>query len=219
MRHTDGQAIVKQGACTTFYVIKEGEAAITIHEDTPREKELTHIYPGDYFGETALNYGSKRTATVRAVGNCVCGVLDQKEFERLSEIRGFLLLQKCDLVKQLTRRQQMSVLNRLRPLEFSSGATVIREGDAVEMDDFGMYIITKGELDVVDAKRGRLASIYQGHSFGELALINSAPRAASVVAKTDVRCLALLKRDFLSIGEDAPGEADRANEPDTMGVF
>ena len=78
----------------TFFVIKEGEAVITINENTPTERELTHIYIGQYFGETALIYGSKRTATVRSVGRCVCGVLSQDKFETLTQVRGFLLLQK-----------------------------------------------------------------------------------------------------------------------------
>ena len=43
-------------------------------EKTQVTRELTHLYTGDFFGETSIIYGSKRTATVSAVGTCECGV-------------------------------------------------------------------------------------------------------------------------------------------------
>ena len=206
----DGDAIVLQGDVgTTFFVIKSGEAVITINEGTDQARELTHIYTGQFFGETALIYGSKRTATVRSVGTCICGVLDQIKFEQLTEVRGFLLLQKCDIIQSMNRKEQLLILSKLKPKEYNSGETVIKQGDVVNDNDDGMFIITKGELDVVDDTRGKLASIYQGHSFGEMALINDAPRAASVVAKTKTFLLCLCKSDFVKICQDSIEEGGR----------
>ena len=118
---------------------------------------------------------------------------------------GFLLLQKCDIIQQLTRSEQLSILDKLRPMEYHPGDVVIRQGDCVGDEDDGLFIITKGELEVVDDKRGKLATIYQGHSFGEMALVNDAPRAASIVASTEVLLLALKKYDFQQICQTSAG--------------
>jgi CRP-like cAMP-binding protein len=209
--YNDGDAIVTQGDTgTTFFVIKKGEAVITVDENTSGEREITHIYTGQFFGETALIYGSLRQATVRAVGQCVCGVLNQQKFEELVEVRAFLLLQKCDVIRSLTPEEQLRIVAKLRPLEFQQGEQIIRQGDDVSLEDDGLFIITKGELSVVDNVRGRLASIYRGHSFGEMALLNDAPRTASVVATTKTFLLALRKSDFIQICKDSEARSTQA---------
>ena len=209
--YNDGDAIVTQGDTgTTFFVIKKGEAVITVDENTSGEREITHIYTGQFFGETALIYGSLRQATVRAVGQCVCGVLNQQKFEELVEVRAFLLLQKCDVIRALSPEEQLRIVAKLRPLEFQQGEQIIRQGDDVSLEDDGLFIITKGELSVVDNVRGRLASIYRGHSFGEMALLNDAPRTASVVATTKTFLLALRKSDFIQICKDSEARSFQA---------
>ena len=101
-------------------------------------------------------------------------------------------------------------------MEYHPGDVVIRQGDCVGDEDDGLFIITKGELEVVDDKRGKLATIYQGHSFGEMALVNDAPRAASIVASTEVLLLALKKYDFQQICQTSAGGGGAGQTTNTL---
>ena len=55
----------------------------------------------------------------------------------LNIFSGFLLLQKCDIIQQLTRSEQLSILDKLRPMEYHPGDVVIRQGDCVGDEDDG----------------------------------------------------------------------------------
>lgn len=49
-----GAYICRQGAYgNTFYIIIEGDCKVTINSDDG-EKEVSHLCPGDFFGEIAL---------------------------------------------------------------------------------------------------------------------------------------------------------------------
>ncbi len=60
----DGEAIVTQGERgDQFFMIAKGEAVITKMIDG-KERMITHLHAGHYFGELALIYDDPRTATV-----------------------------------------------------------------------------------------------------------------------------------------------------------
>ena len=57
-------------------------------------------------------------------------------------------------------------------------------------------------------RQGRkIATIGPGQAFGELALLDKAPRNASVVADTDMELVVLGQREFAGIIDDVPGFA------------
>ena len=67
----------------------------------------------------------------------------------------------------------------------------------------GMFVIEAGTVAV--ETRGRQLELGPGEFVGELALLNShGQRIARVRAKTDVRCLALSRADFVSALEANP---------------
>ena len=144
-------------------MITSGKAAISVtDEKTKVSRELTHLYVGDFFGETSIIYGSKRTATVSSVGTCTCGLLTKKDFDRMTDVRHFLILKKCDLIQQLSQNEQYEVLKHLMPVEFTKNALLIREGDVVKEEDFAFFMITKGEVRVFDEQHGNLVTLYEG---------------------------------------------------------
>jgi CRP-like cAMP-binding protein len=75
------------------------------------------------------------------------------------------------------------------PVDFE----VVREGD----DGLGFFVVTDGELDVIRGQT-RLQRLKAGDYFGEMALLDDQPRAATVKAATESRCLALYRWDFLN---------------------
>lgn len=82
----DGECVIQQGdEADCMYFVESGMGSIRIrNQDDPTEEvELTQCTKGGYFGELALVTHKPRAASVYAVGNLVCAVLDVHAFERL----------------------------------------------------------------------------------------------------------------------------------------
>ena len=84
------------------------------------------------------------------------------------------------------------------------GDTVIRQGD----DGDNLYVVDSGELDCYKKFSGsdedKHLKIYKpGEAFGELALLYNAPRAATIIAKSDAITFALDRECFNHIVKDA----------------
>lgn len=82
----DGECVLQQGdEADCMYFVESGVASIRIrNQDDPTEEvELTQCTKGGYFGELALVTHKPRAASVYAVGELVCAVLDVHAFERL----------------------------------------------------------------------------------------------------------------------------------------
>ena len=103
-------------------------------------------------------------------------------------------------------------------MEYHPGDVVIRQGDCVGDEDDGLFIITKGELEVVDVERGKLATIYQGHSFGEMALISKdgGRRKCDVVAISNVDLRVLTRHIFNRLASRYPELKARLKEQTKM---
>jgi len=87
------------------------------------------------------------------------------------------------------------VADALKPKEFTKGAEIIAQGS--EGQEF--YIIEEGTCKAIKAKDGESKELMlkAGDYFGELALLNNEPRAASVFAESDkVRLLSLDRKAF-----------------------
>ncbi len=87
------------------------------------------------------------------------------------------------------------IFSRLNPQVVYAGDVIIRQGEIGDQ----CYFIKEGEADVTrhhNNKREHLAIIGVGRCFGEDALVNDAPRNASVVMRTDGVLMCLGKQDF-----------------------
>jgi CRP-like cAMP-binding protein len=83
---------------------------------------------------------------------------------------------------------------------FAAGGFVFKAGDPGET----MFIITEGEIDILDGSGTTLETAGPGSIFGELALIDDAPRSATAVAKTDCRLVAVDRRRFEYMVQETP---------------
>jgi CRP-like cAMP-binding protein len=80
-----GEAIIRQGQPgDSLYVSKEGEVAIRVSVDGA-EREVAKLKTGDFFGEMSLMTGEPRRATVAAIGDVTCYVVDRAAFQTLVE--------------------------------------------------------------------------------------------------------------------------------------
>uniref|UniRef100_A0AAR2J464 Rap guanine nucleotide exchange factor (GEF) 4 n=1 Tax=Pygocentrus nattereri TaxID=42514 RepID=A0AAR2J464_PYGNA len=82
-------------------------------------------------------------------------------------------------------------------------------------DGTSWYIIQKGSVNVVIYGKGVVCTLHEGDDFGKLALVNDAPRAASIVLREDnCHFLRVDKEDFNRILRDVEANTVRLKEHD-----
>ena len=88
----------------------------------------------------------------------------------------------------------------LRPQQAAAGQKIIEKG-AIGRE---MYLITRGEVEVLDDAGKRVKTLKDGDFFGEIAILRSTPRVANVVARTSCDLFVLDKADFQRILREHP---------------
>ena len=72
-----------------------------------------------------------------------------------------------------------------------------------------MYLIVRGEVEVLDGQGKLVATMKDGDFFGEIGILLSQPRSATVRAKTLSDLFVLDKADFSRILREQPQFAER----------
>ena len=95
------------------------------------------------------------------------------------------------LFKYLDKEQRSIILNAMFQIDKVVGDVIIKQGD--EGDNF--YVIDSGVAEIFINQKNAppllVLTCKDGDSFGELALMYDAPRAATVIAKTPMKLLTL----------------------------
>lgn len=93
-------------------------------------------------------------------------------------------------------------LSETEPKHFKAGERIFDEGEA---GDF-MYGLIEGEVEI--RKGGKVVdTIGPGGIFGEMALIDHAPRSATAVAKTDCKAAQISEKRFYFLVQQTPNFA------------
>ncbi|XP_045922689.1 cGMP-dependent protein kinase 1-like isoform X2 [Micropterus dolomieu] len=83
--YSDCDYIIRQGATgDTFFIISEGQVKVS-QQSSPSDEQVAvkTLSKGDWFGEQALKGEDVRTASVTAVGDVTCLVIDRESFRQL----------------------------------------------------------------------------------------------------------------------------------------
>lgn len=110
------------------------------------------------------------------------------------------ILQQVPLFQKADAQFLNSLIMLLKPAVFSAGDIIIRKGDP----GTEMYIVSKGEVEVLNDSSDSLARLKEGNFFGELSLLLSEPRSATVRAVTECDLLSLSKQDFWKALKEHP---------------
>eukprot|EP00475_Leptophrys_vorax_P027838 TRINITY_DN3978_c0_g1_i1.p1 TRINITY_DN3978_c0_g1~~TRINITY_DN3978_c0_g1_i1.p1 ORF type:complete len:694 (+),score=213.77 TRINITY_DN3978_c0_g1_i1:59-2140(+) len=146
-------------------------------------------------------------------------VLEQKEstpvfFPKPEEEKQRILecIEDNILFTALDSKQMGTILDAMQTLNFKAGTNIIVQGQ--EGDYF--YVMDEGEAECYVSKDGKtpvLVKTYSsGETFGELALMYNSPRAATIRAKTDVKCWALDRVSFRNLLMSTTGDKQRRYE-------
>lgn len=193
-----GDLIIEEGDSVAewFYILLTGTA------EAYKEEKMVYEYKGSgSFGELALMYNAPRAATVKAVTDCSCWALDRRTFRTLvidsmaakrESYERFLA--DVPLLSSLSDSERSAIADVLNPIAFADGEAIIEEGQ----EGTAFYLVEHGEVDVTTQAGGDkpIKSIKRGDYFGELALLNSAPRKATCKAKGAVSVVCMDKAAF-----------------------
>jgi len=116
------------------------------------------------------------------------------------------LLKTIPLFESLEIDDLSALAAKLRPSKIEQGAAVFAQGDEGD----AMYIVEDGAVDIVAGsgkQRVILTSIFKQQYFGELSLLDGAPRSAAAVAARDSSLLALDRDDFIEFVKRRPEAA------------
>jgi len=110
-----------------------------------------------------------------------------------------VLLRKVAFLNGLSAQQLNQVARLADEVEVEAGRKLVRAGDTGRE----LFIIVDGEA-VVRPPRGRVIKLGRGDFFGEMSLIDGAPRSATVEAATEMRLLVVGQREFWQLLATAP---------------
>ena len=136
--------------------------------------------------------------------------LARKRAEKIDE--RVAALKRVELFQSLTDEERLSLADRLRVAPFVQGEAMTRQGAQAHW----LYLITRGDAEVrvaIDANLSeQIATLHQGDFFGEMGMMTGEPRAATVIALTDVECYRLDKEGFNDILKQRPEIAEDISE-------
>jgi CRP/FNR family transcriptional regulator, cyclic AMP receptor protein len=100
-------------------------------------------------------------------------------------------LKRVPLLSGLEERERERLAKELHARTFPAGSTVVAEGAT----GAGFFVIADGNATVSVGGQER-ARLGPGDYFGEMALIDDAPRSATITAETDVRAYGMTPWEF-----------------------
>jgi CRP/FNR family transcriptional regulator, cyclic AMP receptor protein len=220
-----GQFFAENQNSDKMYLLLEGEVSLT-----RGRKVLDVIKPGEIFGEMAAISRLPRSAT--AVGKTACRALslDTSQFQdaiqntapefalmlmniMINRLRltAALVSKNVAAAQNLQERRVFDekllaqLVNRLQhsqPTHAPVNKVIMKEGEGGVF----MYVVLEGRV-AISIKSKVVERIGPGGVFGEMALVDQSPRAASAVAETDCSLLSINRSDFLSSVKGNPAFA------------
>lgn len=115
------------------------------------------------------------------------------------------LLKEIELFSELTEQELKDVASLAQVKHLPTDTAIFHEGDTSD----AIYITVNGRVKIVttssDGKEFILTVLGAGQVFGEMGLLETAPRSASVVSITEVELLVIKLPDFEHLLNTSPG--------------
>jgi predicted acylesterase/phospholipase RssA/CRP-like cAMP-binding protein len=213
----DGDVLVRQDDTgTDVFRIDRGQLVATM-AGISGDVVVDRIGAGEIVGEVTSIVGGRRTATLRADGECVVVAIDRADFVRwlddhpddaervevmarrrvdrtliVSMVSDTLGVTDLGLIEALVARCEIRYL--------SAGEVLYREGEAVD----GAYFVLIGRLSAASSGHAATVELGRGDVVGELGLIDPEPRSATVRAVRDTTLAVLGTDAFETLARSSP---------------
>jgi len=222
-----GKAFFVEGQSSDrMYLLVDGEVTLL-----RGRKTLDIVKAGEIFGELAAITHQARSASALARVPCRALSLDTRQFQRaLQETPEFALMLMSIIVSRLRLRVSMLGLTRSLPdwggknasalfdrklldewvaalperppQRCPAGQIVTREGES----GIFMYLVLQGRV-AISIQGTVVERVGPGGMFGEMALVDQSPRAATATAEIACLFLTINRNDFLSLVRSNPAFA------------
>lgn len=213
-----GQRIITEGEeGEHLYFLLDGQVRVTTTDRTGRQVLLSVMERGDFFGEGSLFTGRPRSATVESLTPCSTLQVPRNEWTQLVRQTPILraaiycahqtrqtvtALSRVPIFSTLSREERERLAGSLRPRSVARHEVVLHEGDL----DRSFFLITWGQAVAVQSygtpQEQVLTIMEAGDFFGEMALLLSAPRSATIWALTRLELLELPEAAFQHLLEE-----------------
>lgn len=200
----NGDVILTQGQVTnSLFVVLDGVAELYFENDPDR---IEHRGVNSVVGEVPLLWMSPCAYSVRmrstTAASCMIGRLPRQVYEKRVKLRQYRkrevwceLLRNVSLLETLDDEGLAKLVDIVKERSYMPGDKIIRQGDEGEE----LFIMLEGEA-VVSVRIGddvqEHRHYFTGDFFGERAVLTGNPRAASVIAVTNVETISLTRRQF-----------------------
>jgi len=206
-----------------MYLLLDGEVGMMLND-----KFFGIVRQGEIFGELAVIAELPRSASAMAITDCRVISVDRKQFQAALRKTPEFALMLMGLMTQRLRKSMTSLagkaplaanvsmergrvfnkgmlaqlakeLGSQLVLPAKAGTAVINTGAVAAF----MYIVHEGCVEISIGTQV-VELVGSGGFFGEMALLDNAPRSAAATAKTDCSLLSIGRNDFLELVKEKP---------------
>lgn len=112
----------------------------------------------------------------------------------ITSVDRVLFLKGVELFSELPSKELLNLATIAEEVKYISGLDIFKEGESGD----SLYIIVRGQVEV--HKRGRsIAVLGARETFGEMALLDSDPRSATVTVLEEVVALKIEREPFIEL--------------------
>lgn len=218
MIYVPGDDIVKVGTLgQEMYFISRGKCEV-LSENGLR---VATIHEGGFFGEIALLFDSKRTATVRAITYCDTFVLAKGDLDtllesfpeqklvmqaeassRLAANSLSVMIPTVPLFEHCGKNFTRAIVSKLVPLDFQAGDTIVTSGQWTAT----MYFVSSGEVAFYSDQGELMDIVVPGNFFHEYSMVRQFISGERVVASVPTRVFALEKSKLEDLLDQFPSQ-------------
>ena len=181
--------IFKQGdPAGCFYILRQGTCDIIINGE---KKEI--LQKGNYFGDTAILYGTNREYTVKTSTDCYVWIMEKKNFKKVIEHILHITYEdnnsnigKISLFSIASHDQKIKLANNIYRETHLENKSIFDKGNISNC----IYILKDGSINL--KKDGKIIrTLTKGECFGALEAIANSNRITEASAKEKTHLLTL----------------------------
>ncbi|HXH65346.1 MAG TPA: cyclic nucleotide-binding domain-containing protein [Mariprofundaceae bacterium] len=218
LQHVPADSVVyREGDNGNYlYLIGMGSIRLETKNTSGKRKVYSHLAEGDFFGEYAFMSRTQHQEAAIAETDCSLLMISRHTFDgwvaKYPSIQATVedfyrrrilarVLAITPVFEGVPPDARMALASRFHLKTFKAGEVVVKEGESGD----SFYLIRSGSVTVTTqgmnggGQQVELGTMRDGEFFGEVALLTSKPRTATVVAASDLELMELNRKDFNDI--------------------